>query len=100
MDDDKFYPLSDKAQVEFDIPDDYNDYNQEPSEIVNLLNSIVDAVRKRKMTLMLSMTRTGITHPPIRPTKGLEAYGYKSCFPVPAPIPPVDEPDGEPTNPD
>ena len=33
LDDGKFYPLSDKAQVEFDIPDDYNDYNQEPNEI-------------------------------------------------------------------
>ena len=46
VDDGKFYPLSDKAQVEFDIPDDYNDYNQEPNEIENLLNSIVGAVRE------------------------------------------------------
>ena len=48
VDDGKFYPLSDKAQVEFDIPDDYNDYNQEPKEIVNLLNSIVGAVREEE----------------------------------------------------
>ncbi len=40
----KFYALSDKAQVEFDIPDDYRRYNQDEDEVEGLLNDIVDMV--------------------------------------------------------
>ena len=46
VDGDNFYPLSDKVQVEFDIPDDYTKYNQETREVVSLLNDIVETVRK------------------------------------------------------
>ena len=42
----KFYALSDRAQVEFDIPGDYRKYHQD-TEIVNaLLNDIFDSVYK------------------------------------------------------
>ena len=42
--DDKFYALSDKAQVVFDIPDDYNRYNQNTREINGLVTSILESV--------------------------------------------------------
>lgn len=44
LDDGKFYPLSDKGQVEFDIPDDYRRYNQDQEEVTGLLDDIVDDV--------------------------------------------------------
>ena len=38
----RFYALSDKAQVEFDIPDDYTKYNQEVRKrSISLLEGIV-----------------------------------------------------------
>ncbi len=42
--DNKFYALSDKAQVEFDIPDHYTRYNQDNAEVTGLLNDIIDTV--------------------------------------------------------
>lgn len=42
--DNKFYALSDKAQVEFDIPDHYTRYNQDNAEVTGLLNDIIDSV--------------------------------------------------------
>ncbi len=42
--DGKFYPLSDKGQVVFDIPDDYRRYNQDQDEIEKLLSEIVNDV--------------------------------------------------------
>ena len=44
LDDGKFYPLSDKGQVEFDIPDDYRRYNQDQAEVTGLLDDIVNDV--------------------------------------------------------
>ena len=44
LDGGKFYPLSDKGQVEFDIPDDYRRYNQDQDEVTGLLDDIVDDV--------------------------------------------------------
>ena len=44
LDGTKFYALSDKAQVEFDIPDDYRKYNQDDDEIAGLLDDIADMV--------------------------------------------------------
>ena len=44
LDGTKFYALSDKAQVEFDIPSDYRKYNQDLEEVEALLNDIVDSV--------------------------------------------------------
>jgi hypothetical protein len=40
----KFYALSDKAQVEFDIPDDYRKWNQDIEEVFALLNDIHGSV--------------------------------------------------------
>ena len=40
----QFYALSDKAQVQFDIPDDYRKFNQTSAEIGALLNDIVGSV--------------------------------------------------------
>ncbi len=48
VDDDKFYALSDKAQVEFDIPDDYRRYNQDQDEVNALLDEIVGTVAGEK----------------------------------------------------
>ena len=45
VEDNNFYPLSDKAQFEFEIPDDYTKWNQETNEIVNLLDDILGDVR-------------------------------------------------------
>ena len=45
MDDGKFYALSDKAQVEFDIPDDYRKYNQDLEEIAALVGDILGDVK-------------------------------------------------------
>ncbi len=44
IDDGKFYALSDKAQVEFDIPDDYTKWNQTNREVNGLLDDIADTV--------------------------------------------------------
>ena len=44
----KFYALSDKAQFEFDIPDDYTKYNQEFEELVKLVGGIVDKVADKE----------------------------------------------------
>ena len=44
VDDGKFYALSDKAQFEFDIPDDYRKYNQDFEELVGLVADILDDV--------------------------------------------------------
>ena len=44
----KFYALSDKAQVEFDIPDDYRKYNQDTDEINALVGEILDLVVKEE----------------------------------------------------
>ena len=44
LDDGKFYPLSDKGQVEFDIPDDYRRCNQDQDEVNGLLDDIVNDV--------------------------------------------------------
>ena len=41
---DRFYALSDKAQVEFEIPDDYRTYQQNGNSVVALLGDIVDKV--------------------------------------------------------
>jgi hypothetical protein len=41
----KFYALSDKAQVEFDIPDDYRKYNQDVDEVDALLDDILETVK-------------------------------------------------------
>ena len=43
----KFYALSDKAQVEFDIPDDYRKYNQDAVEINALVDEILGTVSKK-----------------------------------------------------
>ena len=48
VDDDKFYALSDKAQVEFDIPDDYRRYNQDQDEVKALLDDIAGTVAGEK----------------------------------------------------
>ncbi len=40
----KFYALSDKAQVEFDIPDDYRKWNQDVDEVYALLDDILGTV--------------------------------------------------------
>ena len=40
----KFYALSDKAQVEFDIPDDYRKWNQDVDEVDALLDDILGSV--------------------------------------------------------
>ncbi len=40
----KFYALSDKSQVEFDIPDDYRKFNQDVAEIDALVDEILDTV--------------------------------------------------------
>ncbi len=40
----RFYALSDKAQVEFDIPDDYRRYNQSATVALALLDDIVGEV--------------------------------------------------------
>ena len=45
VDGNKFYALSDKAQVEFDIPDDYLKYNQDDDEIDALMDNIVSKVK-------------------------------------------------------
>ncbi len=44
VDDNRFYALSDKAQVEFDIPSDYTKYNQETKEVLSLLDEILEDV--------------------------------------------------------
>ena len=44
VEDGKFYALSDKAQVEFDIPDDYRKYNQDQDEVNALLDDIAGTV--------------------------------------------------------
>ena len=41
----RFYALSDKAQVEFDIPDDYRKYNQDVDEVDALLDDILETVK-------------------------------------------------------
>ena len=43
----KFYALSDKAQVEFDIPDDYRKYNQDEEEIDALVDELLGIVSKK-----------------------------------------------------
>jgi hypothetical protein len=48
MEDGKFYALSDKAQVVFDIPDDYRRYNQSQIEIEGLVADILDTVDGKK----------------------------------------------------
>ena len=45
VEDGKFYALSDKAQVEFDIPDDYRKYNQDIEEIAALVDDILGDVK-------------------------------------------------------
>ena len=40
----RFYALSDRAQVEFDIPDDYRTYQQDRVVALALLDDIVDKV--------------------------------------------------------
>ena len=61
VEDGKFYALSDKAQVEFDIPDDYRKYNQDIDEIVGLSRQTYLVMSKtRTKTLMPSMIRSGI----------------------------------------
>ena len=44
----KFYALSDKAQVEFDIPDDYRKWNQDVDEVDALLDDILGSVYKEE----------------------------------------------------
>ena len=44
VDGNRFYALSDKAQVEFDIPSDYTKYNQETEEVISLLDEILEDV--------------------------------------------------------
>ena len=44
VNDGKFYALSDKAQFEFDIPDDYRKYNQDFDELVGLVADILEDV--------------------------------------------------------
>ena len=44
VDGNRFYALSDKAQVEFDIPSDYTKYNQETNEVLSLLDEILEDV--------------------------------------------------------
>ena len=44
VDGSKFYALSDKAQVEFDIPGDYRRYNQDQHEVNALLDDIAETV--------------------------------------------------------
>ena len=69
----KFYALSDKAQVEFDIPGDYRKYHQDTNIVNALLDDILLEVSStRQMTLMPSMTRTGITQA-IRPTERIRS---------------------------
>ena len=45
MDGKRFYALSDKSQVEFDIPDDYRTYQQDRVVALALLDDIVDKVK-------------------------------------------------------
>ena len=45
VEDDKFYALSDKAQVLVDIPDDYLRFNQAVSELQALVDDIVNTVK-------------------------------------------------------
>jgi hypothetical protein len=45
VDGNRFYALSDKAQVEFDIPDDYRKYNQDVDEVDALLDDILETVK-------------------------------------------------------
>ena len=44
----RFYALSDKAQVEFEIPGDYRRYNQDSEEVSALLDDIADDVAGEK----------------------------------------------------
>ena len=44
----KFYALSDKVQVEFDIPDDYRKWNQDVDEVDALLDDILGTVYKEE----------------------------------------------------
>ena len=48
VDGSKFYALSDKAQVEFDIPGDYRRYNQDQDEVNALLDDIAETVAGEK----------------------------------------------------
>ena len=45
VEDGKFYALSDKAQVVFDIPDDYRKYNQTVAELQALVDDILEIVK-------------------------------------------------------
>ena len=47
----KFYALSDKAQVEFDIPDDYRKWNQDVDEVYALLDDIHGKCLRRRRRL-------------------------------------------------
>ena len=59
----KFYALSDRAQVEFDIPGDYRKYHQDTNIVNALLDDILlePCLVKRGMTLTLTTIRTGIS---------------------------------------
>ena len=48
VEDGKFYALSDKAQVVFDIPDDYRRYNQDAAEFDGLVTDVLGAVDGEK----------------------------------------------------
>ena len=57
--DGKFFALSDKVQVVFDIPDDYRKFQQNQCQLRNLADDIPGTVHGEEGNLARSMTLTG-----------------------------------------